>query len=164
GPMHCNRPPGGSACASRPTRCGRNRPSRGAARPTPGAATTCIRPCPALRARAGTRRGCRATGCAPNWPAPGAAPARAAARRAAGLALPLRAQQPPAQAGDGDVGLVEASIARDAPRLDALAQALWERPELGYLETASSGELQQALREAGFEVSAGVADMPTAFV
>lgn len=83
---------------------------------------------------------------------------------AAALALPLRAQQPPAQAGDGDVELVEASIARDAPRLDALAQALWERPELGYLETASSGELQQALREAGFEVSAGVADMPTAFV
>lgn len=51
-----------------------------------------------------------------------------------------------------------------APRMLATALALWERPELGYLEQASSALLQQELRDAGFEVGAGVAGMPTAFV
>ena len=45
-----------------------------------------------------------------------------------------------------------------------LAQSIWEFAEVGYQETRSSGLLQSHLREAGFEIQAGVADIPTAFV
>ncbi len=47
---------------------------------------------------------------------------------------------------------------------DALAQTIWDKAELGYLENESSALLQNTLREAGFEVETGVADIPTAFV
>ncbi len=47
---------------------------------------------------------------------------------------------------------------------EKLALEIWEYAELGYQETKSSGALQQALAAAGFEVEAGVAGMPTAFV
>ena len=63
-----------------------------------------------------------------------------------------------------DAARVHASVAHDGPVLDALADALWRHPELGYQERESSGALQRALRDAGFEVRAGVAGMPTAFV
>lgn len=46
----------------------------------------------------------------------------------------------------------------------SLAHQIWERAELGYQEHASSGILQSHLRDAGFEIDAGVAGMPTAFV
>jgi aminobenzoyl-glutamate utilization protein B len=46
----------------------------------------------------------------------------------------------------------------------ALAQTIWDKAELGYLETESSALLQETLREAGFRVESGVADLPTAFV
>ena len=45
-----------------------------------------------------------------------------------------------------------------------IAQQIWSNPELGYLETGSSALLQKTLSDAGFEVKAGVADIPTAFV
>ena len=45
-----------------------------------------------------------------------------------------------------------------------VAQEIWEMAEVGYMETESSATLQSMLREAGFEVVAGVAGMPTAFV
>lgn len=45
-----------------------------------------------------------------------------------------------------------------------LAQTLWELAELGYLEQRSSERLQDYLRSEGFAISAGVADIPTAFV
>lgn len=45
-----------------------------------------------------------------------------------------------------------------------LAQKLWDIAEVGYQETESSALLQQQLTDAGFEVSAGVANIPTAFV
>src|SRR5690606_3838724 len=56
------------------------------------------------------------------------------------------------------------SVQRDAPRLDSMAHALWANPELGYLEVESSQRLQDELRQAGFDVQAGVAGLPTAFV
>jgi len=73
----------------------------------------------------------------------------------------------------GVVGAVQA--ADDAQVLDALAadqagpgiemaDKIWELAELGYLENESSAALQGYLREAGFQVAAGVADIPTAFV
>jgi aminobenzoyl-glutamate utilization protein B len=45
-----------------------------------------------------------------------------------------------------------------------IARQIWTNPELGYLETNSSALLQKTLTDAGFKVTAGVADIPTAFV
>jgi len=45
-----------------------------------------------------------------------------------------------------------------------LAMKIWSNPELGYLETESSALLQKTLKDAGFSIKAGVADIPTAFV
>lgn len=46
----------------------------------------------------------------------------------------------------------------------AIARDLWDYAEVGYLEEKSSGLLQQALRDEGFTIEAGVADIPTAFI
>lgn len=51
-----------------------------------------------------------------------------------------------------------------AQRQAEVAQQLWQQPELGYLEEASSVLLQQELGGAGFRIQSGVAGMPTAFV
>ncbi|MEP2280728.1 amidohydrolase [Maribacter sp.] len=45
----------------------------------------------------------------------------------------------------------------------AIANELWENPELGYLEENSSALLQETLSAAGFKVENGVAGIPTAF-
>ena len=45
-----------------------------------------------------------------------------------------------------------------------MARQIWEWAEVGYQETRSSALLQQALAGEGFEVSAGVAGIPTAFI
>ncbi|WP_026951225.1 amidohydrolase [Algoriphagus mannitolivorans] len=45
-----------------------------------------------------------------------------------------------------------------------IAHQIWSKPELGYLETESSALLQKTLSDAGFKVTAGVANIPTAFV
>jgi len=76
------------------------------------------------------------------------------------LALPAHAAGTPA----ADAARVRAAVEAWAPRQAALAQAIWERPELGYQEATASALLQAALREAGFSVEAGVAGIPTAFV
>lgn len=47
---------------------------------------------------------------------------------------------------------------------DANALQIGKWAELGYLEHKSSGLLQQRLKQAGFEVEADIAGMPTAFV
>lgn len=47
---------------------------------------------------------------------------------------------------------------------DQLQKTIWANPELGFLEYKSSGFLQEHLKEKGFDVEAGVAGMPTAFV
>ncbi|MCL4163451.1 UNVERIFIED_CONTAM: hypothetical protein GTU68_059843, partial [Idotea baltica] len=46
----------------------------------------------------------------------------------------------------------------------AIAKQIWSNPELGYLEENSSALLQKTLKDAGFSIKAGVADIPTAFV
>jgi len=81
------------------------------------------------------------------------------------LATVLASLVAPAQAQDAatDAQVLQ-SVQRDAPRLEAMAHALWAHPELGYLEVESSRRLQDDLRQAGFDVQAGVAGMPTAFV
>jgi aminobenzoyl-glutamate utilization protein B len=47
---------------------------------------------------------------------------------------------------------------------DRMQKQIWSHPELGFLETKSSAEHQQHLRENGFTVETGVAGMPTAYV
>lgn len=44
------------------------------------------------------------------------------------------------------------------------ALQIWDYAELGYKETKSSALLQEVLKENGFSVEAGVAEIPTAFV
>lgn len=82
------------------------------------------------------------------------------------LALLCLAGAPVALAVDapGDAARVRAAVEDWAPRQVALSRAIWENPELGYQETSASALLQEALREAGFTVEAGVAGIPTAFV
>ncbi|MBT2696510.1 amidohydrolase [Bacillus sp. ISL-40] len=45
-----------------------------------------------------------------------------------------------------------------------LAKQIWEHPELGYNETFASSLQIKTLEEAGFEVTSGIGDVPTAFV
>lgn len=47
---------------------------------------------------------------------------------------------------------------------DKLQKTIWADPELGFLETKSSGLLQNHLKENGFTIESDVAGMPTAFV
>lgn len=51
-----------------------------------------------------------------------------------------------------------------APQIIRMADQMWQKPELGYLENASSALMQEELRAHGFQVKAGVAGMPTAFI
>ncbi len=50
------------------------------------------------------------------------------------------------------------------PEYRKIALQIWDYAEVGYKETKSSALLQQTLRDQGFSVEAGVADIPTAFV
>ena len=59
---------------------------------------------------------------------------------------------------------VLAHVAAHADRFGAISRQIWETPELGFHETRSSPLLQQELRANGFDVRAGVAGMPTAFI
>lgn len=55
-------------------------------------------------------------------------------------------------------------VAAQEERTGRVAQQLWDWAELGYLETRSSGLLQDELQGEGFTVEAGIADIPTAFM
>lgn len=68
-----------------------------------------------------------------------------------------------AVAQDAKNGMAEYIDAR-AGTLGEVAQEIWELAEVGYMETESSELLQGMLRDAGFEIAAGVAGIPTAFV
>ena len=60
--------------------------------------------------------------------------------------------------------MVAAHIDENANSYGDIAQEIWEFAELGYMETKSSALLQSALDREGFEIEAGVAGIPTAFV
>jgi aminobenzoyl-glutamate utilization protein B len=55
------------------------------------------------------------------------------------------------------------NVAKHADRFGVISRQIWETPELGFHETTSSALLQKELRLHGFQVTAGVAGMPTAF-
>ncbi|MEQ9942322.1 amidohydrolase [Pectobacterium aroidearum] len=56
------------------------------------------------------------------------------------------------------------AVANYSTQMTTVAQQIWSKPELGYLETNTSRLLQDELKAAGFSVEAGVAGIPTAFV
>ncbi len=68
----------------------------------------------------------------------------------------------PAQGDDADVML--SFLELNEARFGSVAMDIWDYAELGYLETKSSERLQQVLASEGFEIQAGVAGIPTAFV
>jgi aminobenzoyl-glutamate utilization protein B len=73
----------------------------------------------------------------------------------------LFTQIPHAQTVDGRGVL--ASIDAKAGAYGDIARQIWGFAEVGYQETKSSALLQQQLKAAGFDVKAGLADIPTSF-
>jgi len=69
---------------------------------------------------------------------------------------------PQAQA-DADAKMT-ASLETERAYYADIALKIWDYAELGYQETRSSQLLQETLAAEGFEVQAGVAEIPTAFV
>jgi aminobenzoyl-glutamate utilization protein B len=67
-------------------------------------------------------------------------------------------------AEDSNATMVARSIDADAAAYSELAKKIWDLAEVGYQETQSSELLQAQLRQAGFSIKTGVADIPTAFV
>jgi len=66
-------------------------------------------------------------------------------------------------AADDAAALIQGIDAKRTRYAD-VAKQIWGFAEVGYQEQKSSALLQQQLRAAGFNVRAGVADIPTAFV
>lgn len=60
--------------------------------------------------------------------------------------------------------MVASWVDQNAERFGEVAQNIWDFAEVGYQETASSGLLQSTLAAGGFQIEAGVAGIPTAFV
>ncbi len=56
------------------------------------------------------------------------------------------------------------SIDDRAEQFETIAKSIWDWAEMGYREEKSSSLLQQTLKEEGFSIQAGVADLPTAFI
>ena len=69
-----------------------------------------------------------------------------------------------AKAQEVDKKKVIQSIQNRSDQYGQIAQKIWNFAEVGYKEKQSSFLLQETLRQAGFQVEAGVADIPTAFV
>ncbi len=77
------------------------------------------------------------------------------------LTLPGAASSDPLDAEKSRVAMqIDASRERHVE----VAQKIWDLAEVGYQEVESSALLQATLREADFDVEAGIAGMPTAFV
>ena len=71
----------------------------------------------------------------------------------------------PSLAGAQDAKTMVADyIDENANSYGDIAQEIWELAELGYMETESSALLQSTLDGEGFEIEAGVAGIPTAFL
>ena len=85
----------------------------------------------------------------------------------AGVAASAILMCAPVQAGDlsaANQAKLLGNVDAYAARMSQVALQIWSNPELGYQETKTSALLQSELRNAGFRIEAGVADIPTAFV
>jgi aminobenzoyl-glutamate utilization protein B len=67
-------------------------------------------------------------------------------------------------ASSRDAKIVSDLVAERQARDAEVAAQIWQWAEVGYQEKQSSALLQTQLREAGFDVKAGVAAIPTAFI
>jgi aminobenzoyl-glutamate utilization protein B len=65
---------------------------------------------------------------------------------------------------DSDKQKVIARLSKLELAYGQIAQKIWSLAEVGYKEKQSSLLLQETLKQAGFTIDAGVADIPTAFV
>ena len=65
---------------------------------------------------------------------------------------------------DAEKKQIMSDLDKKYDKYSALAQTIWGYAELAFLESKSSILLQTQLKEEGFQIEAGVADMPTAFV
>jgi len=81
---------------------------------------------------------------------------------AALLAMPSALAAAPLTEAQG-AGIIAAVDAR-APSIQSAALDIWRFAEVGYQESKSSALLQKQLKDAGFDVKANVAGMPTAFI
>jgi aminobenzoyl-glutamate utilization protein B len=81
-------------------------------------------------------------------------------KRVFGSLLLLTFMSPAALANDATLAYIDDRYEQTA----AVARSLWEFAEVGYQETRSSALLQKTLADQGFEIEAGVAGIPTAFV
>lgn len=79
------------------------------------------------------------------------------------LAAALLAAAPSAAAAAAEANAALARIDADRAANEAAAKAIWGFAEVGYQEARSSALLQKRLKDAGFDVKAGVAGAPTAF-
>ena len=86
--------------------------------------------------------------------------ALALAAALAGVGVPALAGELSPQAQQQIVSTVD----RNQAALDHAALEIWKFAELGYQETQSSALLQDQLRDAGFTVTPGIANEPTAFL
>jgi len=77
-------------------------------------------------------------------------------------ALPLGAQKP--QSGSQAMDQVIKALDAKSGEYADVAKQIWSFAEVGYQEQKSSALLQSELRTAGFDIRAGVVDIPTAFV
>ncbi|MCC9138682.1 amidohydrolase [Pontibacter silvestris] len=74
------------------------------------------------------------------------------------LSLSVIAQNNP------DKEKILASLDKETASYAGVAKKIWEYAEPGYLEDKSSALLQERLKKAGFKITPGVAEIPTAFV
>jgi aminobenzoyl-glutamate utilization protein B len=79
------------------------------------------------------------------------------------VAFVVPTARPAAQRGDAKDSVVQ-RIEAKRETYAGVAKQIWGFAEVGYQELKSSALLQQELKAAGFQVKAGVADIPTAFV
>ena len=56
------------------------------------------------------------------------------------------------------------SIDDRSKEFETIAKSIWDWAELGYQEEKSSSLLQKTLKEEGFSIQAGVANLPTGFI
>src|SRR5215469_4998846 len=85
----------------------------------------------------------------------------------AGIAALAAVRWSPALAADiapADQAKLIANVDAYAARMSQVALQIWAAPEVGYQEVKTTALLQSELRNAGFKIEAGVAEIPTAFV
>jgi aminobenzoyl-glutamate utilization protein B len=74
------------------------------------------------------------------------------------LAITTAIAQEPAE-----YSFLEKDLDANTEKYTKVARQIWENPELGYLESKSSQLLINLLKDAGFQIKAGIAGMPTSF-